>query len=306
MKSQESNPSQIWNRQNISRDRDVSSAAQPLKRYSILSVPRSGSTLLASALEDTGLLGVPLEYLNQNSIDAWKNLNGDTEYSVIRYLQDMERRRTSSNGYFGMKVHYRHFEQLYGVEAFERAVDHLRQQDFLILITRDDHLAQAISYFRARVTGAWLSDHIQISKVYEGTGPKIKYEHEGLADCLNEVCRGERGWLSALDASGVDYIHVKYEDLDTEFEKSLRSILRYLQLEDAKIPDPRLKRTPVEGSEHLYALAVKGFRHRTILVEGRGQCRVTLTRTQRVIRAFQSISTTSLRFVNRGDHQKPR
>jgi LPS sulfotransferase NodH len=277
-----------------------------LKRYSILSVPRSGSSLLASALEDTGLLGVPLEYLNQNSIDAWKSLNGHMKYSLDQYLQDIERRRTSSNGYFGMKVHYRHFEQLYGVAAFDRALEHLRQQDFLILITRDDHLAQAISYFRARATGAWSSDHIQVLKAAGGSVPKIDYEHEGITDCLNEVCRGERGWLDALEASGVEYIHVKYEDLETQFEKSLSSILTYLGFEEVRIPNPRLSRIPVQGSEHLYADAFKQFKHKTTLVQGKEQCLVTLKRAYRAIRAFQSISTTLVRFVTRGRHHKLR
>jgi LPS sulfotransferase NodH len=64
------NMTEIWNRRLMGTERDVSVQAIPSIRYAILSVPRSGSTLVARGLEATSELGVPLEYFNPNAIEA--------------------------------------------------------------------------------------------------------------------------------------------------------------------------------------------------------------------------------------------
>lgn len=65
----------------------------------------------------------------------------------------------SSGRRFGIKVHFRHFELLFGAEALEQALEFVTAQDHCMLITRRDHVAQTLGYYRAGVTGMWTCEY---------------------------------------------------------------------------------------------------------------------------------------------------
>jgi len=95
----------------MSSELDISDGAIPSCKYCIASTPRSGSTLVSRMLLSSRLAGDPKEYFGPLLIQAWLKLN-KRNISFANYLKELESKRTSENGYFGIKVHGRHLEEL--------------------------------------------------------------------------------------------------------------------------------------------------------------------------------------------------
>lgn len=222
------NVSRRWNISLMSPARDVFSAPLVEHRYAILSVPRSGSTLLSRAFEQTGLLGVPHEYLNPNAIAAWVALGGDASMSLEDYLQEVESRRTSINGSFGIKVHFRQFRQHFGEYAFAKAIAFVNAQDQCVLVTRRNHIAQAVSYYRARRTGLWTSEHEDLAGL--ANAPRVPFDSASLMECLNEVEEGERNWRRVISATKTPCMEVAYEDLIADYRGVMRELFAFLRV----------------------------------------------------------------------------
>lgn len=242
-------PTEGWNRKLMSSRRDVSSDGQPKKRYAILSVPRSGSTLLARGMEATGQLGVPLEYFNQNARDAWHYLNAGYDENLAEYLSEIEKRRTTDNGWFGLKVHYRHFENLYGDMAFEEAVKFVEKQDYCILITREDKIAQSVSYFRARVTGLWSSEH---EEFFESEPmPKNVFDPQKILHCLDEISNGEQQWRRVLEKTQKNFLEIVYEDLIHQYFEEMQKVIKFFELKEIDIPTQQLQQVRRSMNDNL-------------------------------------------------------
>jgi LPS sulfotransferase NodH len=234
-----STPTELWNRNLMSVERDTSIEADPRKRYAILSVPRSGSTLLARGMEATGLLGVPLEYFNQNAIDAWQYLTANQYEGFEKYLSAIEKRRTTPNGWFGLKVHYRHFDHHFADLAFAEAVNFVRGQDRCIFITRRDHVAQAVSYFRARTTGMWSSEHKDF--INPNSVPPITFDSEKLMSCLQEIIYGEKQWRLVLKEVKNNFLEIVFEDFIHDYSGTMEKVFQFLELVDIDIPAQQLQ-----------------------------------------------------------------
>jgi LPS sulfotransferase NodH len=234
-----STPTELWNRKLMSVERDISTDAQPQRRYAILSVPRSGSTLLARGMEATGLLGVPLEYFNQNALDAWRYLNAHQYEGFEQYLSAIEKRQTTSNGWFGLKVHYRHFDHHYAESAFEEAVKFVGRQNRCIFVTRRDHIAQAVSYFRARATGMWSSEHKEF--IDRRPEPQISFQLEQLMNCLLEIRYGEQQWRNVLSKARKEFLEIVFEDFIGDYLGTMQKVFRYLGITEIRVPAPQLQ-----------------------------------------------------------------
>ena len=99
------------------------------------------------------MLGSPLEYFSKGRLRDWQQkLEASDQAELFRRLF---RRRTSPNGWFGVKAHWPQFvaivenRSLYELFRFER----------FIYIERADRLAQAISWVIAQQSAAWISFH---------------------------------------------------------------------------------------------------------------------------------------------------
>ena len=76
------------------------------------STPRCGSNMLCFSLVETGVIGVPLEYLNHvPSMRAFQNRISKmgTIYDYMNHLLPI---RTTPNGVFSMKMHYHQFRNI--------------------------------------------------------------------------------------------------------------------------------------------------------------------------------------------------
>jgi LPS sulfotransferase NodH len=79
---------------------------RPAHQYLIASSQRSGSYLLSYLLRETGQLGFPLEYLHPEHAPMWRQRFGVSSMNEV--ILNLFERRTSPNGWFGIKAHWPH------------------------------------------------------------------------------------------------------------------------------------------------------------------------------------------------------
>ncbi len=154
----------------------------------ICTLPRTGSWLLAEALQATGVAGRPEEYLREDwmwqyawkgrlefehLLDYWPSARSQglsrpppNEFDVDGFVAAIRAIAATDNGVLGIKLHWQQFEHL--VTDGQRTA--LRQSvpdeamlrswfpnPRYVLLTRRDRLRQAISHYRAIETDRWWS-----------------------------------------------------------------------------------------------------------------------------------------------------
>lgn len=222
-------------------DFDLPEPDGPVKTYVIASLPRTGSTLLCHGIWDTGMAGAPKEYLNPMQIRDWGLRAGKKRnHFLIGPLQTLARidipthletvkRLRSSNGWFGLKLHRHTFE-----EHVEQHAKHLRAEKW-ILITRRDHVAQAVSWARAKQTGRWAS--------WQKESLPPVWSKRRIAASLSEIERLERAWEQHFRSQRTIPLRVEYESLIEDFPGTIERVLRYLGVPiPDELPRPSLRR----------------------------------------------------------------
>jgi len=191
--------------------------------YLILSLPRTGSTMLGSALESTGMAGVPLEYFNPQHL---RQLPQPMNLAVLlNYYRDIVSRRTTPNGVFGMKLHHKQFASLF-MDAGEITLGgqkFLKSFDRIISITRRDKVAQALSQITAFRKQNWNSTQKEDAGTqnYEFSRGDIP----AILDSIREAVVGEMFWENLCGRLGLNPLKIVYEDMcenpDVEFGRVL-------------------------------------------------------------------------------------
>ena len=215
--------------------------------YIIASVPRSGSTLLARLLWDTGWVGSPKEYLNPMQLRDWEvrlgrspsrwlhgRLHGAAVGAIVgrgwserRLAGHLERVRCrrSSGGWFGLKLHHHHFVRYGGLSFVDRVLPGARW----LRISRRDRLGQAISWQRALESGQWAA--------WQPTGEPVRYRRSRIQQRLAAIEQAETGWDRALEDRPV--WQVTYEALVEDPRATLQSALNWLDV-DRLVDEPQL------------------------------------------------------------------
>lgn len=213
------------------------------RTFVIASSPRTGSTLLARMLWDTGRVGAPKEYLNPMQIRDWEVRYGGplsrlthgllrgpavglagrgrwTDERLHRHL-DRVRARRSGGGWFGMKIHWHHFERFFVAPGRDPAA--FLGDPVWIRIRREDRLAQAVSWVRAWQSGAWVrSQRVRIEPIYDRAQITAR---------LADIDAAEAGWDGVL--AGRDALDVTYEALSADPVGTTRRVLAHLGVLDA-------------------------------------------------------------------------
>ncbi len=228
-------------------DFDLSPDGRGQRAYIIASVPRSGSTLLARLLWDTGLVGAPKEYLNPMQLRDWTVRDGPavtrwvhsrlrgslvgavvgrgwSEQQLKRHLERVQSRR-SSGGWFGLKLHHHHLIRYGGLPFIDRMLPHAHW----LRITREDRLGQAISWERALGSGQWAA--------WQPKGRTVPYRRERVRQRLADIEQAESGWNQMLKGRAV--WQVSYESLVADPAATVRAALASLGVE-APVETPGL------------------------------------------------------------------
>ena len=235
-------------RRELSPERDFPPTPVSM-RYVILSSQRSGSTLLGRILFETKMAGDPQEYFNPPLLALERKRTGNAELSMNKFMQAMEKRRTSPNGVFGLKAHYGQLLSVFrATKPNENVVKFLRHANKLIWIRRRDRIGQAISQAVALKTNVWSSEDSRFQRE-----PDVKIHPFELINTLKVVSRDDVGWEQLILAAKLQVLEVWYEDLVNDYENQARTVLRYLGVDKdvPVIPPPPLERQGGELNERL-------------------------------------------------------
>lgn len=199
--------------QYLSKQRDFEDSTHKTRtRYIICSSPRTGSTLLGQMLKDSNCAGDPLEYFNPQYLQALRRRFNTSRFDEI--IQLLERHRTSSNGVFGIQIHWSHFSKIF-LRNPNRQDLFFENFDKIIFIRRRDKIAQAVSLYRAYTTKLWSSlDEDRIKTNYHKDIED--FDPEALSKFLHYVIHQDEAWLK--------YLSGKTQPCKTVFTRTLHRI----------------------------------------------------------------------------------
>ncbi len=167
----------------------------------ILSMPRSGSSWLASLSNASGTMGVADEWLDFAHLTPPKGAKGRPVLNE-KTLQSA----STENGNFALKIFPRQLLQVIDDYEFDFIRRAMREHDTkLILLERTDRKAQAISLVRAMQTGQWRADQPMSKPPH--------YNFGALAQAYFHICRGYDFWRSYLALQGFPHQGFTYEEL---------------------------------------------------------------------------------------------
>ncbi len=207
----------------------VAPAAQATASIVICSLPRSGSWLLAKALESSGQAGHAQEYLRPELEQRYASMWGiATPTSVEEFTAAMLRCGTTANGVFALKVHWQDFARYLqrareaGWAGSDPAVlASLLPQPRFVHIVRRDTLRQAISWCRALDSNAWW--HVDGA---DDDAPDTWDPDFDKIDVLQGLLHDhEQAWRRFFAEAGVAPVEVVYEDLVADYDTTVRRVL---------------------------------------------------------------------------------
>ncbi len=201
------------------------------RRYVIASVPRSGSSLLAHLLWETGVAGAPNEYLNPLQRRDFDERFGPMPVEV--YLRRLERFRTTDNGVFGIKIHRHHARRW--IESLGHDLNILLPDAERVTSARRDRIAQAVSMEIAHQTRRW-AHHLQPPR------RQATYNHGAIRRRLNAIDRQIAGWAAWFKERGISPLTICYENLVADPDGTLGKVL-------AHIDPPGLGDRPTTGRD---------------------------------------------------------
>ena len=195
--------------------------------------PRTGSTMLANLLDETGLVGAPTrEYFGVDF--ETKVLPQVGRAGFPDYLVECAR-KAAGTGVFGTKLLWHQCVLFFYVLRMLRDARDLSDRGLLeavfpeprfIWLRREDVLAQGVSWWRAKTTGAWFDHsrpHNEPAFDFNGIDTAVRW--------AQEQAEAWRGWFAA---NGIEPLQVVYEDLVADPGETVRRSLAFIGVD---VPD---------------------------------------------------------------------
>jgi trehalose 2-sulfotransferase len=217
--------------------------------------------MLCAALSDTLLAGKPAEFMHKDALKKANHPEADLE-TLKLYVKKIMSENITSNGVFGMKMHFNQFGNLFSQKrnGFEQGLDFLGNFQKFILTYRHDKLLQAISEVLASESGLWGSDE-EKSRFSLGR-PFQEPDVLTLTRMLNRQIHEEYAWRDLLGKLGVNFHSIKYEDLAGATKRELQGVKDYLGIKElepvelvaktVKLADPKI----AQRMKHAYLNAI--------------------------------------------------
>lgn len=213
----------------------------PKISYTIWFSQRTGSTLLAQALESTGIAGKPKEWLL--NLGDYLQKSGDLNPGKLCTI--LWQKGSTSNGVVGHKLSFYEpfFSQMISFfkplhECQEKLCS--RSQIWAsafpnchhIFMTRRNKIRQAVSWWRAIQSGEWHrptdTEPLEVDRT-------AAYSFEAINHLLLECTLREAGIQSFYADAGIQALTIVYEDFIANYDGTVKRILRFLGLPDANI-----------------------------------------------------------------------
>ena len=224
----------------------------PDRAYLICCDARTGSTLLASTLRATDRAGKPYEYFGRAEIDKpWMrtelHVPDDEPFTTFSAWGDyILRAGAERGGVFGASIHWfqaRDFVATFAgadtpaLQVMRRVFPDLR----LIRLRRRNIVAQAISHYVAIVTNVWNSTSARDKKPGE-MDLGAAYDFDRIDWQVKSAVVADEGWRETLKGAEAITLSLTYEDLASEFDRSLRRVLRHIGVAEEPAPSTYLEK----------------------------------------------------------------
>ena len=231
----------------------------------ICAAPRTGSTLLAQALRDTGRAGRPNEFfdIHEHNERFWINSLGIT--SDAEYFDKVLTAGSTENGIFGQKLHWHQAPALLAkLRAAPALADAPAEASLHELLTRKlgaapryiwmrrrDKLAQAISYLRAARTGIWRSTD-DVPENARRADADLPFDFDQIAEYVRFVTDFDLQWQAFFRKNRLKVLMIVYENFIAAYEASVFNILEFLGIprDGFVLTPPRLQRQADERTLH--------------------------------------------------------
>ena len=201
----------------------------PRVSYLVCATNRSGSNLLCGLLKGTGVAGRPEEYFWTGHEPCWAGRWGAS--GPVEYVHGAIREGTGANGVFGAKVMWPHVANLLAkLEAvpgrpyvderalLERTFPGLR----FVWIRREDVVAQAVSYAKAKQTDQW-------TVLAPGRPDRVpRFDFAQIDRLVGEIEEENAAWARWFRANGITPFEIRCEDLMADMEAVTRRLLGFL------------------------------------------------------------------------------
>lgn len=174
--------------------------------------------MLGHALYKTNCFGFPLEYANPANLTEWKKRLAKKNLAEV--LTELQRRRTSPNGVFSIKIQYSQIKQF---GDFQNLVALLPNAYFLLL-SREDVLRQAVSLSKAKQTGKWISGQKPVKN-------NPTYNFKDIDKYLRQFILDNSSWKYFLAANGCNYIEMRFEQVLNNLTQSIKKIASFVDIE---------------------------------------------------------------------------
>jgi len=209
---------------------------KPRITYVICSSPRTGSSWLCRGLSETGVCGDPLEYfhtklLSKKYVKDWQATHFD------EYVERMLAERSTSNGVFGLKLHWeqlRYLVQLakkmqkYRSMSPGEILTHCLGRPRFIYMSRQNKWRQAISEAIALRTGVWKGN----AEERNAQKATPHFDYDLIRQAYLKARRDEVSWRAFFQENNMVPLEIAYEDLAKSYRETIRGICAFLRLPD--------------------------------------------------------------------------
>ena len=201
--------------------------------YILCGTPRTGSTLLCSLLSSTRVLGRPESYFREPDEGAWARrlglpVSGERVRDYRAFVQAVRASATTDNGIFAARVMWGSIERLRDgldepsdqsdLAALERVFGRLA----FVHLTREDVVAQAVSWSRAEQTGYWQHGDAALRPPEPDLGQ--------MTDLVATVREHNASWREWFAGNGIQPHHLTYEQLVRQPRVSVEGIAARLEV----------------------------------------------------------------------------
>ena len=204
----------------------------PHKSYLICATPRSGSSLLCEALQNTGLAGNPDEYFGPMHVQRW-NERWQTR-SVQAYVKKAISFSQGETDVVGMKIMRLYWQNF--MDDLRHAADDEELSEFellhhwfpnlqFIFITRRDKVRQAISWLKFLQGSAWHWTDTKPQQLKD-----LEFKPEIIQEFIVQTTAHETAWLKFFRENNVTPFTVVYEEFVHSYEKTAKEILNFLKI----------------------------------------------------------------------------
>lgn len=176
--------------------------------------PRSGSNLIARHMSRTGVMGAPQEYFNYDA-EMFSRITKLGASDLKDYVGKLTARRTSPNGVFAAKVLPGHWEML----RTSRCAQMIMQAD-LVVTTRKDVAAQAVSMHIAEKSGSWTSE------IAPSANAAVVYDYDAILGSLRYIESVYAFWAATVSRRSRPAVLAVYEHFIDRPEKIIQMIAR--------------------------------------------------------------------------------